>query len=113
MRPGVRERGGDPAERADAGPGTVGEACPARQVAPAHHQRVHMAAQRVGRVVDQPLATPLGERLVAAEAARGAAGDDRAEDQRAASIRTGTDLPAGTWLSLAWCASGISGLHSG
>ena len=30
-----------------------------------------------------------------------------------ATILTGTDLAAGTWLSWAWCSTGISTLHSG
>lgn len=60
-----------------------------------------MAAQRFRRVVDQRLAAEQRERLVAAEAARRAARDDRAEDQPAFSSLTGTDFPAGTWLSSA------------
>ncbi len=56
-------------------------------------------------------------RLVRPEPRRSPARQDDAEDpgraQRVFSIRTGTDLAAGTWLSRAWCATGMSRLHSG
>ena len=113
MRLGMSERRRDAAEWAEAGAGEIGQARPPLQRAAAEHQRIDMAAQRVGGVVDQRLAVEQRERLVAAEASRRTARDDRAEDQPAFSSRTGTDLPAGTRLSSAWWATGIRSLHSG
>ena len=113
MRLGMSERRRDAAERAEAGAGEVGQALPPFPGPAAERQRIDMAAQRIGGVVDQRLAVEQRLRLVAAEAARPAAGDDRAEDQPAFSSLTGTDLPAGTRLSSAWWATGIRSLHSG
>jgi len=54
-----------------------------------------------------------GGRLVPSESAGAAAGEDRGEDQAVRSTRTGTDLPAGTWLCSALWVTGIRMLHSG
>ena len=37
----------------------------------------------------------------------------KGETDLQATIRTGTDFAAGVLLNIAWCDSGISGLHSG
>lgn len=93
------ERRGDAAERAEIGAGAVGE--PTRAIAADQNDRVDVRPDRRDGVVEQRLAVEQCLGLVAAEPARSAAGDDRAEDQRITSSLTGTDFPAGTWLSSA------------
>jgi hypothetical protein len=90
------QRRRDAAERAEPGTRAIGQAQPTLPVAPDQHDCVDARANRRGGMFDQrrPAEQRLG--LVAAEAGRSPAGDDRTEDQRITSNLTGTDFPAGT-----------------
>lgn len=103
------ERPGDAAERTEAGTRQVGySAGPPDD----DDGRDVLADQRAGMVDQRP---PLEQRrrLVATEPTRLPPGEDRAQDQDVRSTRTGTDLPAGTWLCSALWLIGIRTLHSG
>jgi hypothetical protein len=97
----VAQRRSDAAEGTEARLWPVGETGPAGGRTADQHDVRDIGAQRRGGMVDQRNAAQRRLRLVGAEAGRAAAGQDRAEDQRSTSIRTGTDFPAGTWLSSA------------
>ena len=90
------QRRGDAAEWAEPSVRPVRDAGPAGALAADQDDRVDVRANRCGGVVEQRQAVEQRLGLVAAESARPAAGDDRAEDQRITSILTGTDFPAGT-----------------
>ena len=109
----MMQRRAQPAERTEAGRRPVGQTGQAGPVPPDNRQRINLRPQPGDDMVDQRLIAKLCRPLVAAEAARLAAGEDRGEDQAAFSTRTGTDFPAGTWLCSALCVTGIRMLHSG
>ena len=100
-------------QRPQIGPRQVADqAIPARD-----HRVIDMRPEQRTGVVSEPTTGEQRLRLVRPEPRRSPARQDDAEDpgraQRVFSIRTGTDFAAGTWLSRAWCATGISRLHSG
>lgn len=105
----IGQRARDAAQRPQPRRGQVGDA-----IAPADdHDGIDMAADPLPGMAEQRPAVQQGCGLVAAEAARSAACQDRPEDQATFSNRTGTDFAAGTWLCSALCVTGISTLHSG
>ncbi|PAV71835.1 hypothetical protein WR25_11233 [Diploscapter pachys] len=101
LRRCVVQRARNAAERAKAG----GRAIRDPTLSPHDNHRVGPARAGVADVREQWPPVPQCGGLVAAEAARLAAGKDRGEDQAAFSTRTGTDFPAGTWLCSALCAA--------
>lgn len=109
MRRAISERPGDPAERTEAGVRPIAHAV----VAPDDDHRIRLFRAERAHMVEQRTPPIERRRFVRPEAARLAAGEDRREDQADRSTRTGTDLPAGTWLCSALCVTGISTLHSG
>jgi hypothetical protein len=77
---GVMECCVEAARRAMVGSGSIGEARPADDITAADDGRVGARAALFDRKVDQAVAADLRQDLVTTEAARAAAGEDRAED---------------------------------
>ena len=107
------ERTGDAAQRTKPGAGQVGY----RAVGADDHRLRDMVQHKLVRMLGQRTAVEHRARLVRPESRGSPAGQHDAKDmgigQRVLSIRTGTDFPAGTWLSRAWWETGIRMLHSG
>lgn len=100
-------------QRPQIGPRQVAD----QAIPPGDHCVIDMRPEQRTGVIRKATTGEQRLRLVRPEPRRSPARQDDAEDpgraQRVFSIRTGTDLAAGTWLSRAWCATGISRLHSG
>ncbi len=73
-----------PADRAETGGGMIRQARQAVPASPAQHETRRLRGERVGHMGQQRLAPVQGQRLVAAEAACLAAGQDGAQDARRA-----------------------------